>query len=154
MAVDETIMLGLALRFHVVIDGIDLGNWAKAEGLDVTWELAEYRAGDSANYRWFFPAATKFSNVKLTRAVSKESGKVMQWLSKVSFSSDQAKMIGHIQMLDATNKAPVSTWTLEGVMPVHYSGPQFDATASKVATETLEIAHLGFLDAMSGQYTK
>ena len=150
MPVDESIMLGLALRFNVVIDGIDLGNWNKAEGLDVTWDLAEYRAGDSANYRWYFPAATRFSNVKLTRAVSRETGKVMEWLSKVSFASDKAKMPAHITMLDATNSAPVAAWTLEGVVPVHYSGPRFDATASQVATEVLEIAHLGFLDAMSG----
>jgi phage tail-like protein len=42
--------------------------------------------------------------------------------------------------------APVMEWTLQHVMPVHWTISGFDASASKVATETLELAHLGFLE--------
>jgi hypothetical protein len=36
-------------------------------------------------------------------------------------------------------------WDLKNVMPVRWSITGFDAGASRVATETLELAHLGFL---------
>jgi len=51
-----------------MIDSHDLGSWAKVDGLDVSWDIAEYRAGDGGNYRWYFPGNTKYSNIKLARA--------------------------------------------------------------------------------------
>ncbi len=39
----------------------------------------------------------------------------------------------------------VSTWELRQVIPVKWSVSAFEATSSKVAIETLELAHLGFL---------
>jgi phage tail-like protein len=150
MTADSSMMLGLSLRFNVKIDEADLGNWSKAEGLDVVWELAEYRAGDSGNFRWYYPAATKYQNITLTRAVNvKETGKVLDWLGKNSFASDKKRMC-HIEMYDATNTAVCAHWDLEGVVPVHYTGPRFDAGASQIATETLVLAHLGFLDPIGG----
>src|SRR6266542_1936017 len=112
MTADSSMMLGLSLRFNVKIDEADLGNWSKAEGLDVVWELAEYRAGDSGNFRWYYPAATKYQNITLTRAVNvKETGKVLDWLGKNSFASDKKRMC-HIEMYDATNTAVCAHWDL------------------------------------------
>src|SRR5918912_591031 len=105
MSVDSDLDLGLALRFAVTIDGKDLGNWSKVEGLDVTWDIAEHRVGDGGNFRYYFPGADK-------------------------------SMTAHVELHDATNTA-VAHWVLEGVLPVHYSGPRFDASASSVATEVL-----------------
>jgi hypothetical protein len=39
----------------------------------------------------------------------------------------------------------VASWALSGVVPVRWSGPQLSADSPKVATETLELAHHGFL---------
>jgi phage tail-like protein len=150
MTADASIAYGLSLRFVVEIDGKSLGNWSKVDGLDVTWELAEFRAGDAKNYRWYFPAATKYSNVTLTRGVStKETAKVLEWLGSISFEAKK-DMTAKIEMHDASNTA-VAKWVLEGVVPVHYTGPKFDAGSSQVGTETLVLAHLGFLDPMSGK---
>jgi phage tail-like protein len=38
------------------------------------------------------------------------------------------------------------SWELKGIVPTKWSITGFDASASKVATETLELAHHGFLD--------
>ena len=48
MPLSDTTKIGLANRFKVKIDNgtYDLGSWAKVDGLEVTWDLAEYRAGD------------------------------------------------------------------------------------------------------------
>ncbi len=43
------------------------------------------------------------------------------------------------------NGEAVATWTLRDVLPVKWSGPQLSVDSAKVATETLELAHHGFL---------
>jgi phage tail-like protein len=150
MPPDSSTMLGLSLRFRVQIDQADLGTWSQVQGLDVKWELAEYRAGDSGNFRWYYPAATKYQDITLTRAVSvKDTATVLDWLGKNSFASEKNRMC-HIEMFDATNTTVCAHWDLEGVVPVHYTGPRFDAGVSQVATETLVLAHLGFLDPIGG----
>ena len=42
---------------------------------------------------------------------------------------------------------PVATWNLSGVVPVRWTGPSLNVDSPKVATETIEIAHHGFLPA-------
>ena len=44
----------------------------------------------------------------------------------------------------------VASWQLEGVIPVRWSGPQLSPDSPKVATETLELAHHGFLNTEAG----
>jgi phage tail-like protein len=39
----------------------------------------------------------------------------------------------------------VATWSLDGVVPVRWTGPTLNFDSPKVATETVEIAHHGFL---------
>lgn len=138
--------LGMANRFTIVIDKstYDLGSWAQAEGLDVKWDIAEYRAGDNGNDRWFFPGNTQFSIVRLTRAATaQDSPTVKKWLSETQFGWQPIS--GKITLFDS-HAEPVLDWTLRNVMPVRWAITNFDAGASKVATETLELAHTGFLD--------
>ncbi len=47
---------------------------------------------------------------------------------------------------NAKNEA-VATWNLSGVVPVRWTGPSLNVESPKVATETIEIAHHGFLPA-------
>ena len=41
---------------------------------------------------------------------------------------------------------PVFTWEMRSAMPAKWSVSGFDAGTSKIATEQLEVVHLGFLD--------
>jgi phage tail-like protein len=146
MALASDIQLGMAMRFSVKIDKTtyDLGSWVKVSGLDVTWDIAEYRAGDGANERWFFPGLTKYSTIKLERGVQAEGTKaVREWLESNSFKHEVQS--GKVELLDAKSE-PVMSWTLRHVLPVKWSISPFDAMATKVAIETLELAHMGFLE--------
>ncbi|WP_331730317.1 phage tail protein (plasmid) [Kitasatospora sp. NBC_00070] len=135
--------LALANRFQVVLDGeIDLGYWSTVSGLDVSWTLCEYRAGDAGNSRLFYPGATKYSDVQLTRAACADSQTVQRWLSSGSLSLQ--KWSGTIY-LGNTEAQSVMTWTLINVMPLKWAIEKFDANASKVAIETLTLVHEGFL---------
>lgn len=139
--------LGLAYRFKVTIDGeFDLGSFSKVDGLDVKWDVAEYRAGDAGNNRWYFPGNTKYTDISLVRAASGESAKVRKWLNSNSFN--MAPQHGKITLYDANFKEAntVLEWDLRHVMPVKWSINGFDASSSSVAVETLVICHLGFLE--------
>ena len=87
MPIADDVQLGLANRFLVTVipSTRSLGSWAKVEGLDVTWEVPDYRAGDAWNQRWFFPGTTKYTNVKLSRAANaKDTEEVKKWLDEVA----------------------------------------------------------------------
>src|SRR5438067_894902 len=98
---DQT-KIGLANRFLVTVDPgkFSLGSFQKAEGLDVTWDMPDYRAGDGGNQRWFFPANTKYQSVKLMRAVSDDSKSVREWLDSNSFTFATARSLVTIELFD------------------------------------------------------
>jgi phage tail-like protein len=145
MPLNDQTKLGLANRFTVTIDfaTYNLGSWSQADGLDVKWDVAEYRAGDQGNARWYFPGNSQYTTIRLTRAACEDSKKVKKWLSDTSFQWKPYS--GKIVLHDSAG-SPVMDWELQHVMPVKWSISGFDAGASKVATETLELAHLGFLE--------
>jgi len=147
MALATEALLGMSMRFAVNLDEqpVNLGSWSKVTGLDVTWDLVEYHSGDGPkNERWYFPGRTKYSTVKLERAVEAEGTKAVQeWLAKNSFQHKVTS--GKIELQDAKG-AVVFSWTLRHVLPVRWSVTPFDSSATKVALETLEIAHMGFLE--------
>jgi phage tail-like protein len=138
-------MLGMTMRFLVTIDKhTSLASWSKASGLEVTWDLVEYRAGDNDNERWIFPGLAKYPTVKLERAANAtDSAAVREWLNNTSFKHKTGES-AKIELQDA-NLTKVAEWTLANVMPVKWSIVAFDAAGNKVATETLELAHTGFL---------
>jgi phage tail-like protein len=145
MALASDALLGMAMRFAVTIDEgkYNLESWSKAGGLEVSWDLVEYRAGDHRNDRWFFPGLTKYPTVKLERAATLDGTEsVKKWLNSNSFA--HTAQTGSIVLMDAKLDT-VSTWELRQVIPVKWSVSAFEATSSKVAIETLELAHLGFL---------
>ena len=146
MGLTDTSSIGLANRFVVSMSGkseYDLGSWTKAEGLDVAWDIAEYRMGDGGNDRLYYPGNTKYTNIKLIRGVSEETEKVKQWLNKNSWEMEV--FAGSIQLFTTAAKK-VTEWTLRDVMPAKWSITSFDAGASQVAMETLELVHRGFLE--------
>lgn len=146
MPLTDTSSIGLSNRFVVSMSGkseYDLGSWSKAEGLDVAWDIAEYRMGDGGNDRLYFPGNTKYTNIKLIRGVSEETEKVKQWLTKNSFGMEV--FTGSITLF-TTDTKKVSEWTLRDVLPSRWSISTFDAGASQVSMETLELVHRGFLE--------
>ncbi|MFE5539464.1 MULTISPECIES: phage tail protein [Streptomyces] len=147
MPFSDTSSLALANRFVVQIDEgrVNLGSWAQCQGLEVTWKVADYRAGDGGNDRWFFPGFTEYPAIKLTRAACSDSTKVQAWLSENSFGSKPGTGTGTIILMDPNDKE-VLRWDLKSVLPMKWSIVGFEAGTSKVALETLELQHNGFLN--------
>jgi phage tail-like protein len=146
MPMADNAPLALANRFHVIVDApgeLDLGSWAKVDGLDVTFDIVEYRAGDAWNSRWYCPGVSKYSTIKLSRAVTAETKAVRKWLSDTAKNHQPGGML--IELRDSADKM-VFSWEMRSAMPSKWSIGGFDAGTSKIATEQLEVVHLGFLD--------
>ena len=130
-------------RFIVIVEdqARDLGTWSKVTGLDVTWDLAEYRSGGAANVsRLNFPGITKFGTVTLQRASSAEADLVFAWLQDMAATGDRPTLT--IILLDQTGE-PVVRWQLENVFPHKYTIGGLDTEGKDVAIETLVLSHVG-----------
>jgi phage tail-like protein len=58
--------------------------------------------------------------------------------------SAQGKKTGLIQAMTLDGTV-IASWGLLDVVPVRWTGPSLNADSPKVATETIEIAHHGFV---------
>jgi phage tail-like protein len=147
MPLAEDNKLALANRFKVKViapNAIDLGSWQKISGLDVTFDVVEYRAGDSWNSRWYAPGMSKYSLVTLERTLSADTEKVKKWVSDTAKgATPPGQMV--ITLQDAAGE-DVYEWEMRSAMVAKWSFSGLDATASKLAMETLQVVHLGFLD--------
>jgi len=132
---------GLTLRFLVTIDSENLGFWSKCEGLSVEWEVFEYKEGGLNEFVHRLPGRTKYSTIKLTRAINPLSAKVAAWISKAK--GPAAGHTAEIRVLDTEGNA-VASWSVVDVFPVRWSGPTLDVNGRDVASEMLELAHNGF----------
>ncbi|HKF75338.1 MAG TPA: phage tail protein [Candidatus Dormibacteraeota bacterium] len=135
----------LSPRFTVSIDGYgSLGSWTKCDGLSVEYEVFEYQEGGRNDYVHRLPGRRKYPNVKLTRPLDRDSQTVVKWVS--GMVSKVERQTAEIAVLDGNGQV-VCRWNLSGVCPVKWTGPTLDAAGNQVASETLELAHNGFLDA-------
>ena len=135
---------GIANKFVLTVGAAGLGAWTKVSGLSVKWDLAELRIGNDDTY-YKFGAIPKYDRLKLQRALDKTAAtKTKTWLAEVQKLGGKGTP-GSIKMCDPAGK-PVFTWTLREVFPAAWSVSEFDASASKVLLETLELVYAGFLD--------
>jgi phage tail-like protein len=133
--------------FGVTIDDTRLGTFNSCEGLGVEVVLEQREEGGNNGFVWQLPSRLKFSNIKLSRPVCKDTTEVMNWLS--SMTKKVEPRTASIKAMTAERKV-VATWNLLGVIPVRWSGPALNLDSPKVAIETLEIAHHGFAPAKAG----
>ncbi|KJK49264.1 hypothetical protein UK23_14885 [Lentzea aerocolonigenes] len=144
-------VLGMAMRFQVTVDGLSLGNWATCSGLAVTFESETVMSGGQYDAVKLLPKALKYSTITLKRIMEQQqSMAVQQWLRQsvnVWINGDQTYPGGtaQIQLFDSTADTVVASWTLRGVVPQEWQGPDLSANGTDFAIETLRLAHEGFL---------
>ncbi|QFZ22279.1 phage tail protein [Saccharothrix syringae] len=132
----------VAVCFVVRIDDQSLGSFNSCDGLGVEFTLEQREEGGNNGMVWQLPTRIKYSNVKLSRPVTKDSSKIMDWIAGMAAGVSRRTAVIEARTLGGT---VVASWALSGVVPVRWSGPQLSADSPKVATETLELAHHGFL---------
>jgi len=133
-----------SLRFDVRIDGVELGSFVSVDGLGAEYEVTTYQEGGENSYVHQLAGRLKYTNLKLTRAVDQQSSAIATWFSTLRRGQGLRRQTATVVALN-DNQEKVAEWTVAGVWPVRYTGPSLSADSGKVATETLELAHNGFL---------
>ena len=128
--------------FTVRIDGQDLGAFTQCDGLACEVALEPREEGGNNLFIHQLPGRMKYTNIKLTRPINSDTQKVARWLA--GMANEVRRTNAEIAALTADGKK-VASWSFMGVIPVKWTGPQLSLDSPKVATETLEIAHHGFV---------
>ena len=133
-----------SLRFDVKIDGVTIGSFTGIDGLSAEYEVKSYEEGGENGYVHQLPGRLKYNHIKLTRPVDRSSKDLTAWFSKLGRGQGTKRQTATVIAFN-DNREVVAEWNLAGVYPVRYTGPSFSTESSKVAIETLELAHNGFL---------
>jgi len=83
----------------------------------------------------------RYPNLVLSRGITHESG-LMDWFLQTKKAGERGNI--SVSLLGPDGK-PVRRWGFEGAFPVRWEGPVLNARSHTAATETLEIAHRGFV---------
>jgi phage tail-like protein len=144
MAAGQLGLRGDSSRFLVIFDDsdYDLGSWARVSGLEVSYELAEYRCGDS-NQIWTMPGNAKYSRITLSRATGIDSYVVQEWLAE---AARKPRVFSGCIQLQSIVGLPICEWTLRSFVPAAWKIADVESKAQTVVMEMLTLAHTGFLD--------
>ena len=127
-------------RYKVEIDGLEAGGFSEASGFDASIDVIEYREGDMVQTPMKLPGLKKYGNITLKKGVA-DSMVMYEWMIAGVEGEVERKTIT-TTILDETETATAS-WQVINAWPAKYTAPDFSATTSDVAIESLEIAHEG-----------
>ena len=127
-------------RYKVEIDGLEAGGFSEASGFDASIDVIEYREGDMVQTPMKIPGLKKYGNITLKQGVA-DSMVRYEWMIAGVEGEVERKTIT-ITILDETETAAAS-WQVINAWPTKYTAPDFNATSSEIAIESMEIAHEG-----------
>jgi phage tail-like protein len=134
---------GTSVHFSLQIDNIDLGEWNTCDGLGCEVDLEQHREGGNNDFVWQLPSSLRYSNITLTRPLTSQTRKVTTYLAALT---DRVRR-GTAQIAARRpDKAVLVQWGLADVVLVRWTGPSFDPNRNEIASETIELAHHGFLE--------
>ena len=132
----------VSIRFHLTVEALPIGWWNSFEGLGMETAVMQLEEGGNNAFVHQLPTRLKYTNIKLSRPINEESHLVATWFMNISKVVKRGTNAS-IKAVDGSNKA-IATWELVDVVPVRWTGPQFNVESPKMAMETLELAYHGF----------
>ncbi len=134
--------------FLVEVDGIEIGRFMEISGLEVTVETDPITEGGQNSFTHKVPRGMSWPNIVLKRGVTQGNG-LFDWLTKASgenFAAAGNKVERHTAAITLVNPQGdrLRAWEFDGAFPVKWSGPNFSASSTEAAVETLEFTHHGF----------
>lgn len=127
-------------RYKVEIDGLEAGGFSEVTGFDASIDVIEYREGDMVQTPLKIPGLKKYGNITLKQGLT-TSTVLYDWIIAGVNGAVDRKTIT-ITLLDE-EETPAASWQVINAWPTKYTAPDFNATSSEVAIDTLEIAHEG-----------
>ncbi len=130
-------------NFKVQMANIDVAGFSEVSGFDASVDVVEYREGSEAiNSPRKMPGLTKYGNVTLKWGMS-ESLSFYEWVAGIS-NGEKAAAEERVQdiviYLQDDRHEDTANWTLVNAWPCKYTAPDFNASSSEIAFESVEIA--------------
>jgi phage tail-like protein len=127
-------------QFELKIPDIDtIGFFMHCSGLEASFDVYEYREGGNNDFVHRLPGALHYPNLVLSRGLTNEEA-LLKWFWATQTNAQRKQIT-----LTLTYANAQRTWSFGDAFPVRWTGPQMDAGATDLATETLEIAHSGLM---------
>ncbi len=130
--------------FHVELDGVDIGAFKEASGIESKTEIVEYKEATKSGKMIIRkqPGAMSWSDITLKRRID-NSTELWDWRRDVENGNiDAARRNGSIVLYDSTN-SEVARWNFESGWPSRWKGADLDAGADGIAVEEISITHEG-----------
>ena len=131
-------------NYRLEIDGIDMAAFSEVSGFDATIDVIEYREGtEPINSPRKMPGLTKYGNVTLKWGMS-ENMSFYEWVTGITDGTKAAAEDRVVDMNiylqdDAHND--IASWELINAWPSKYTAPDFNASSSEIAFESVEIVY-------------
>jgi phage tail-like protein len=105
----------------------------------------EQRPGAGDPFPSQVPVRFSYTNVTLSRRLTADTAKVSRFLAKLP--AQVARSSARITAVapEAAAEPVLATWALREVVVVRWTGPSYDPAGAGAATESIELAHQGFL---------
>lgn len=114
-----------------------IGRFSQCSGLELSFEVYEYREGGNNDFVHRLPGPLHYPNLVLTHGLTSEEA-LFKWFWATHTKAERKEVT-----LTLSTSQTTRSWTFAEAFPVRWSGPQLGAGSGDVATETLEIAHSG-----------
>ena len=140
--VPASIPFAIEARFTVKLAGAAaaIGSFQECTGMGVRVRTKEYREGGCNSYVHRLPDGVEHDNVVLKHGLTNTPA-LLQWLNMAAQTGVQAQQQALIITLNSTAGQPLTSWSFTAAWPVKWTGPNLNAGAGQVATESLEIAY-------------
>ncbi len=140
---------GVGVFWTFKVDVLSLGAFTSCEGLGMEVVIETREEGGNNFFVHQLTGRLKYPNIKFSRPINQDSEKVARWFMSVGSGSFK-RTNGEIVAKTPDDRV-LARWGLMGVIPVRWTGPGFSAESPKLATETIEVAHQGFLEPAKGE---
>lgn len=138
----------VASRFLFEVDGVAIGMFSSVSGLQVSAQTEELVEGGQNGYVHRLPGRFTWPSIVFRRGLTNGDA-LFDWIQKTSgegFSANGNKltrMTGAITAM-SSDGTRLRSWNLDAVLPVRWTGPDFEVGSTTPLSEELEITHHGF----------
>ena len=129
-------------NFKVEIDGIQVGGFSEASGLESTIETIEYREGGENSTVRKLPGKTTFSDIVLKRGTAPSGDNTLYNWHRQTVLGQIERKNGSIIVLDRAGQE-VLRYNFFNAWPMKWNPSDFNATGKEVAIEEFSLAHEG-----------
>jgi phage tail-like protein len=127
-------------HFKIEIQDAVVGLFQACDGIDVQFDVLEYAEGGES-FVHTLHGQMRYSNLTLKRGITNEET-LLKWFRESKKRSRRGAIT--VSLLTPGSKN-VRKWAFKAAHPIKWTGPSLSTGSSNLATETLVIAHEGFV---------